>query len=118
MRKRPTVKTNPANVLRVIDGDTIEVAVDVGWNVAVTAVVRLAGVDCPERGTPEGSAATGFAADWVANNGSSITLISYSTKDRYGRHLADAISDEGRDLRDDLIAAGHGKAWNGRGKRP
>lgn len=118
MKRHPTIKRNPANVLRAIDGDTLEVVVDIGWNVAIRAVVRLAGIDCPERGTPEGTAATAFAIDWVASNGSSITLVSYSTKDRYGRHLADLISEDGRDLRDDLIAAGHGKAWNGRGQRP
>ena len=107
-----------ATMLRVIDGDTIEAVVDVGWNIAVKVIVRLAGIDCPERNTPEGVAARDFADNFFADCNSSVILISYSTKDRYGRHLARISTEQGLDLADTLIINGHGKLWDGRGKRP
>lgn len=35
-------------VLRVVDGDTIDVVVDLGFNVLREIRVRLSGIDCPE----------------------------------------------------------------------
>lgn len=35
-------------VLRVVDGDTIDVAVDLGFDVLKKVRIRLSGIDCPE----------------------------------------------------------------------
>lgn len=41
-----------ATVLKIIDGDTIDVDVDLGWNISVVNQrIRLFGVDCPESRT-------------------------------------------------------------------
>lgn len=40
-----------ATLLRVIDGDTIEVDLDLGFHVHYRAHVRMAGYDAPARGT-------------------------------------------------------------------
>lgn len=37
-----------ARVLRVIDGDTVEVEIDLGFSVSMTRKVRLYGIDAPE----------------------------------------------------------------------
>ena len=35
-------------ILKIIDGDTVDVDVDLGWNISVTNQrIRLYGVDCP-----------------------------------------------------------------------
>lgn len=39
------------SVTRVIDGDTIEVIVDLGFNVSIEATIRLWGINCPETRT-------------------------------------------------------------------
>lgn len=49
-----------AQVLRVIDGDTVELAVDLGFHVWIHYSCRLYGIDCPERNTEEGKAARRF----------------------------------------------------------
>ena len=36
-------------LIRVLDGDTIKVAVDLGFNTWVTKTIRLAGIDAPSR---------------------------------------------------------------------
>lgn len=38
-------------VLKVIDGDTIDVEIDLGFDISVTKRVRLAGIDTPESRT-------------------------------------------------------------------
>jgi micrococcal nuclease len=45
-----------AKVLRVIDGDTIEADIDLGFNLHFIAKVRLAGINAPELRTLEGPA--------------------------------------------------------------
>jgi micrococcal nuclease len=40
-------------VLKVIDGDTIDVDIDLGFNVSYTQRVRLAGIDTPESRTKD-----------------------------------------------------------------
>lgn len=40
-------------VLRVVDGDTIDVDLDLGFNISFTQRVRLAGIDTPESRTTD-----------------------------------------------------------------
>jgi micrococcal nuclease len=40
-------------VLRVVDGDTIDVDIDLGFNISYTQRVRLAGIDTPESRTTD-----------------------------------------------------------------
>lgn len=47
-----------ATVSRVIDGDTYELDLDLGFNVHVREHIRLFGWNCPERFTVDGAAAT------------------------------------------------------------
>lgn len=55
-----------ARLVRVIDGDTYELDIDLGFHVTMREHIRLLGIDCPEHGTPEGTAATAYAAGWFA----------------------------------------------------
>jgi endonuclease YncB( thermonuclease family) len=40
-------------LLKVVDGDTIKVEIDLGFDMCVTATVRLAGIDTPESRTKD-----------------------------------------------------------------
>lgn len=40
-------------VLKIVDGDTIDVDIDLGFNVSYTQRVRLAGIDTPESRTTD-----------------------------------------------------------------
>jgi endonuclease YncB( thermonuclease family) len=42
-----------ATLARVVDGDTIHAAIDLGFDVAITIKVRIAGYDAPEMAGPE-----------------------------------------------------------------
>lgn len=78
-----------AELIRVIDGDTLHLRVDLGLETTRTLTVRLAGINCPERGTEEGKAATEFTRKWLAKHGP--VLLINTVKDRrekFGRYLA------------------------------
>ena len=102
-----------ARVVRVIDGDTLELTLDVGFRLTLTDHFRLAGLNCPELPTPEGKAAAAFTADWLhaADALDPWPLVVRTERDRrekYGRLLATVLHG-GQSLNAALLAAGRAK---------
>lgn len=96
------VWTLPAQVLRVVDGDTLELFYNLGFNLRRTARARLAGVNTPEvfgvdprkAGAGEGQRASAWVAAWVAAGsngfaGSWPFLVECQGFDKFGRDLVD-----------------------------
>lgn len=98
-----------AELVRVIDADTYELDIDLGFLVHVKERVRLRGANAPERFTPEGRAATAFVHTWFVNTKNLVVLETYKgdLNDKYGRWVADLIGVDGHGLAEDLIHAGH-----------
>lgn len=68
-------RTYPATVQRVIDGDTVRLEVQLGFNVTLHGVdVRMADVYAPERFTPDGPKAT-EALRALLPTGATVTFI-------------------------------------------
>lgn len=80
-----------ARLLRVVDGDTIDVMLDLGFQTYCSQRLRLLGVDTPERGQP------GFveASDVTASTLNAAAVITVHTvrKDSFGRWLAEVWAD-------------------------
>jgi len=87
-------------VVAVHDGDTITVLRN-GEEVKI----RVAEVDCPERGQPYGKEATRLTTLWCL--GQEVGIIP-ETLDRYGRTVAHVELADGRDLTRELILSGGG----------
>ena len=90
--------TYATTLLRVVDGDTIVVAIGVAPGVVYEEKLRLRGLDCPEMKTPEGKVAKRFTDTAVAD---ATSLTIYTTKpDKYDRYLADVYfgQQDGDDL--------------------
>lgn len=49
---------------RIVDGDTYEMVIDLGFRISIREHVRLLGIDCPEKNTPKGKVAKAFVEDW------------------------------------------------------
>ena len=56
----------PAKVLRVVDGDTADFEIDLGFHIKTKIRGRLIGVDTPERGHLEYKAATNVLETMLA----------------------------------------------------
>jgi len=88
LKGRPLPYTYEAQVVRVIDGDTLWVEIDCGFDVWVKQKLRLRAIDCPELGTSVGQQARAFVEEALAL---SRVVISTSRADKYDRYLADVF---------------------------
>ncbi|MBW1808021.1 MAG: thermonuclease family protein [Deltaproteobacteria bacterium] len=88
-RPQSGLHTYLAIVERVIDGDTLEARVDLGFDVWRVEHIRLRGLDAPELRTPEGQAAKRFVARELADV-PFVVLRTYKT-DKYARYVADVF---------------------------
>lgn len=73
-------------LLRVIDGDTVELEVDAGFRLTYRDSFRLARINAPERNKPGGSEAKAHL-EKLLNNG--ISRLQTARRDKYGRWLAE-----------------------------
>ena len=96
----PPAKGFEAEVVGVVDGDTIDVLVG-----RQKTRIRIEGIDCPELAQPFGRAAKQFSSDRVF--GKRVEILPQST-DRYGRLVA-RVRVGGEDLGLALLEAG--LAW-------
>ena len=110
-----------AQIVRWVDGDTVEIVLDKGFNdyfgnTDKPVTFRLLGVNAFERYKPGGPEATAFVneiapvGDWVI-----VRTYKISDEDNFGRYLATIYIDEiefqavtGPSIRESLIASGHG----------
>ena len=107
----------PAEVLRVIDGDTIEVRAHIWLGHEVTTLVRLAGIDAPElKGRCEGERIAARAAkarieEKVAAGAVSLSDIRF---EKYaGRVMGRVETDRGEDLGAALASEGLVRFYRG-----
>lgn len=99
-----------ATVENVVDGDTIDVSVDLGFKVLTRQRVRLARIDTPERGQPGYAAAKDFVRDVALNK--PITLKTEKIS-KWGYYLAEITLENGRNLSDTLVQAQLAKYYDG-----
>lgn len=94
------------DVLRTVDGDTVDLRIDLGFYMTAALRFRLLGVDTPERGKPGFREATEFTRDWLAAR-SRLRARTFKA-DSFGRWLADVYdASTGDDLAQDLLRTGH-----------
>lgn len=122
----------PAEILDVIDGDTLAVRALIWPGHSVETRVRLRGVDTPETYRPgcerereAGRAASAFTQAWIEAalapdagadlNPPEVSLHEIDLGSFAGRVVASVRRADGADLADDLIAAGLGVTFGDEG---
>ena len=110
-----------AKLLRVVDGDTADVMIDLGFDTWVRARLRFKGVDTWEKRTrnleekAKGLAASEFTKKHMEMNDGKFVIQSYG-KGKYGRILAEIFIDidgEETSLNKLLIENGHAYVYEG-----
>lgn len=85
-----TERTYQANLIRIIDGDTVVATIDLGLGVKVIRHIRIQGVNCPEMNAHiAGYRARNACVAWWAAQKGKATLITDEHTDHYGRLLGD-----------------------------
>ena len=114
--------TYNCKILNVVDGDTLDIELDLGFTIRIKERVRLLGIDAPEifgkDAEPAGQLSAQFVRSWVGKRQALLgrfvyESIKYDAKDKYGRSLG-IISwfnplMKKEVLNEDLVAAGQAK---------
>lgn len=103
-----------AEVFHIVDGDTIDLIVDLGFRTYKRDRFRLAGIDTPERGDPRWNEARDFVAARLPPGARVIARTEHPKRrdpqDKYGRWLAfiHYLAPDGTSacLNDELLRAG------------
>ncbi len=96
MSEPNTTYCKEATLVKVIDGDTLRLRIDLGWAITTQQDIRLRGVDTPEpRGAEKncGKYVTAAVEQWIdertdANRVVKVDSRKYTTG-KYGRTIAD-----------------------------
>jgi micrococcal nuclease len=115
-----------AKVVKVIDGDTVDVDIDLGFGVVLTDErVRIMGIDTPESRTRDkvekvfGLASKKRLKELLGKTAILKTQINKNGEDmkgKFGRILGDFVSVDGRMVTDILVEEGHAVAYFGGSK--
>lgn len=115
--RQPMAGSHPADLLRVIDGDTFEARVRVWPGVEITTKVRLRGIDAPElkaRCPQERSKAEAARAALRAMLAEGDIAIMRVSLDKYGgRVVADARTRVTQDVSAAMLAKGLARSYAG-----
>lgn len=89
-----------ATLRRVVDGDTLDLAIDLGFECTLITRARLLGVNTPEVvgvSKQQGLAAAAFVQQWLDARGGNVLVRSFKAKQRekYGRWLVEVWGSDG-----------------------
>ena len=109
------------SVLKVVDGDTIDASIDLGFDISLSKRIRLAGIDAPEsRTTNLKEKALGLESkEWLKKTleGAKDIIIKTEKPDsteKYGRIIGHLfINDQETSLNNQMIAEGYALEYEG-----
>lgn len=113
-----------AEVKKIIDGDTFDILIDLGFDTLRKGRVRLYGVNTPESRTTNleekkmGLAAKEFTDQWITAAGHKIKIETILDKnEKYGRILARVWNEAGECLNEAIVKSGLAREYFGVGDK-
>jgi micrococcal nuclease len=109
-------------VTKIVDGDTLDIVIDLGFSLTTKQRVRLNGIDTPESITKDeyekkfGFEAKDFITNWLVS-GKKIKVRT-DKDDKYGRILGHFYCDgDTESLNDKMVRLGYAWAYDGGTKK-
>jgi micrococcal nuclease len=105
-----------ALVIRVVDADTLDLLIDLGFEILTKQRIRLARVDAWENRGAErekGLAATEFVKCLLAEGRTKVLVQTSKERGKFGRYLAEVHLKDGPNLGDLLLEEGHARLYEG-----
>jgi micrococcal nuclease len=113
-----------AQVKKIIDGDTFDIVIDLGFDTLRKARVRLYGVNTPESRTSNieekkmGLAAKEFTDQWLSSANHNVKIETIIDKnEKYGRVLARVWNEAGECLNEAIVKSGLAREYFGVGDK-
>jgi len=110
-----------AKVKKIVDGDTLDAYIDLGFNVWVTKRIRLMGIDTPESRTRDltekryGKGAKHRLVEILEMNDNKFTVRSHGTG-KFGRVLGEMLIGD-LNINEQMVKEGHAVAYFGGSKQ-
>lgn len=104
--------TYDAKVIRVIDADTYDVEIDLGFRLTTRLPLRVAHIDAYEHNTDLGQQAIFCVKGLLGALPKDVVVKTYKPYDKYGRYLATVYVD-GMDLGAHLVTLGFAVPYEG-----
>ena len=107
-------------VKRIVDGDTVDVLIDLGFDIAYASRVRLYGIDTPESRTRDkdekarGLISKDFLKSWL-DKGSVVIRTRKDKKGKFGRILGEMVVDD-ININELMIEEHHAVKYHGQSK--
>ncbi len=98
---------------RVVDGDTVDVFIDLGFSVWHKERIRMDGIDTAEKNTVFGKATKEFLIKTLEGK---LVRLEVSKPDKYGRYLGKIYLDSEESVNDQMIKFGIAKPYGGDSK--
>ena len=104
-----------AKIERIVDGDTIDIVIDLGFKITTNQRLRLKGINTPEtynvkKGSEEykkGMAAKEFVVKRIADNNYEAIIETDKDTGKYGRYIAEIwLTDSDVSLNAELVEKG------------
>jgi len=105
--------TYKAMVDNVVDGDTIDVYIDLGFKIATKQRLRVAHIDTPERGHPKYKEAADAGRAMLLNK---TVTIKTEMVSKWGYYLAQVTLESGEDYAQAMVSMGLAKPYEGGAK--
>ena len=110
-----------ATLIKIVDGDTVDVLIDLGFNTTKKERVRLLGIYTPESATKDlaekklGLEAKEYIIQWFTKN--TPFRLQTTKDDKYGRILGVFTGLDGKTLNTRLVDEGYAWAYDGGTKK-
>jgi len=112
-------------ILKVVDGDTIDADIDLGFDISLSKRIRLAAVDTPESRTADANEKKyGLQSkEWLKHKIENAKNILIKTElpdstEKYGRIIGHLyINDQDKSLNDQMITEGYAWTYDGGTKK-
>lgn len=98
-------------ILRIVDGDTVDIRVDLGFRLAMEMRVRLFGINAPEMNVPAGKLAKEHLAELMPLGTELIVATEKDRQEKYGRYLGTFYKD-GTNLNIQMHLDGHAELYS------
>lgn len=103
-----------AKIERVVDADTVDVSIDLGFDVWTRQRVRVAGLNAAEKNTEAGKNAIEYAKT-VLKHGMEVFLKSHQDKrEKFGRYLAEIWITKDESYNEKLLKLGYAVPYDGK----
>jgi len=99
-----------AEILKIKDGDTAKVLVDLGFSVFCIQSIRIKGLNAPELNKSEESKAGKASRDYLMTLlpvGSKVLIKTEKYRQSFTRYVGDIYREDGSNVAELLVAAGH-----------